>query len=487
MEGGGKLNGAKRAVLVAGFSLSQCATSTAFTTACGLLSANSPYLAAPLFTIADNVAIVLVSVAFFVVAWLRESPSAGWRIPYAAPALCLALVFGLVWMGVLGCDPRSFVVVGAVYGACSITISFCWFEMLAQLSPSQAFLCFLAGTLLGSCLAVPLEMIRIPIAALCVALLALSAAAMVYLRVTSSPCAFFKAPDASGFADMIRFMAIPLAAGMVMEWAAALMNVSLSGSSDSSLPMWATSAAVTAILFAIILWGKRIYAHQAYQTVFPVLLAVLLVCLLFDGGYGSVASVAMDVGYKFVLYSLSLTYFLAAREQDVHVIVPMSFATVAVKVSLLIGFGMAHVLAVLSNMSALTSTTISVVFVAYVLCMAAVLFGRRRTAHRMGGVDGEGDGPKAAVSGGVDDSAIVAAMACAYGLTNRERDVFALFVRGWTSKKIADHLVLAESTIWGHVRHIYEKVGVGSKQELIDRYEAYRADQLAETSAGRTE
>ena len=53
-------------------------------------------------------------------------------------------------------------------------------------------------------------------------------------------------------------------------------------------------------------------------------------------------------------------------------------------------------------------------------------------------------------------------------LTTRESEVIALAAQGMARKEIASALVLSEDTIKSHVRHAYAKLGISSKQELIE-------------------
>ena len=55
-----------------------------------------------------------------------------------------------------------------------------------------------------------------------------------------------------------------------------------------------------------------------------------------------------------------------------------------------------------------------------------------------------------------------------YGLSNRESEILAFALRGRTSERIAQELVISKSTVDTHLRRIYSKCGVHSKQELID-------------------
>ena len=54
------------------------------------------------------------------------------------------------------------------------------------------------------------------------------------------------------------------------------------------------------------------------------------------------------------------------------------------------------------------------------------------------------------------------------GLSPREAEVMELIAQGRNVPYIADQLVVAKSTVRTHVKHIYEKAGVSSRQDLID-------------------
>jgi DNA-binding NarL/FixJ family response regulator len=52
-------------------------------------------------------------------------------------------------------------------------------------------------------------------------------------------------------------------------------------------------------------------------------------------------------------------------------------------------------------------------------------------------------------------------------LTQRELDVFRLLVRGYRNEDIAKELTLGESTIKSHVQHLYQKLGVRDRVQLV--------------------
>lgn len=53
-------------------------------------------------------------------------------------------------------------------------------------------------------------------------------------------------------------------------------------------------------------------------------------------------------------------------------------------------------------------------------------------------------------------------------LSKREIDVYRLASSGFTGRYIAEKLCLSPRTVETHIRHIYEKTGVGSRDELIE-------------------
>lgn len=56
-----------------------------------------------------------------------------------------------------------------------------------------------------------------------------------------------------------------------------------------------------------------------------------------------------------------------------------------------------------------------------------------------------------------------------YGLSPREQDVVDLTVRGASTKQIAQALYISEYTVKDHLAHIFEKVGVRGRRELVKR------------------
>ena len=57
----------------------------------------------------------------------------------------------------------------------------------------------------------------------------------------------------------------------------------------------------------------------------------------------------------------------------------------------------------------------------------------------------------------------------AHGATPREREVATLLARGLTNPEIAEALCLSAHTVQDHTKSLFEKLGVGSRQEFVAR------------------
>lgn len=55
-----------------------------------------------------------------------------------------------------------------------------------------------------------------------------------------------------------------------------------------------------------------------------------------------------------------------------------------------------------------------------------------------------------------------------YALSPREREVFMMLAQGRSRAHISNALVLSEGTVKTHISHIYAKLGVSNKQEMLD-------------------
>lgn len=58
-------------------------------------------------------------------------------------------------------------------------------------------------------------------------------------------------------------------------------------------------------------------------------------------------------------------------------------------------------------------------------------------------------------------------------LSDREVEVLALYAMGWTQKRVAEELYISPSTAHAHIKRIYAKTGLHSRQEILDYMDQY--------------
>lgn len=81
-------------------------------------------------------------------------------------------------------------------------------------------------------------------------------------------------------------------------------------------------------------------------------------------------------------------------------------------------------------------------------------------------------GPASAVEPTVVDyDTVCDSLSQTFGLTGREREILGYLARGRSLPYIRDALVLSKNTVGTHVRNLYKKLDVHSKQELLDLVE----------------
>ena len=59
-------------------------------------------------------------------------------------------------------------------------------------------------------------------------------------------------------------------------------------------------------------------------------------------------------------------------------------------------------------------------------------------------------------------------------LSERELQVAEYVYRGYSAKRTAEALYLSESTVNSHTRNLYRKLGIHSKQDLIQLVESFK-------------
>ncbi len=255
--------------------------------------------------------------------------------------------------------------------------------------------------------------------------------------------------------------------------------------------------------------------HSAFKAMFPLIGIVLFVPLLLGGQWMPFMVGTLTFGARIMtILTLILCASYAARTQFSPVAVYLACAYplhVAGFVGDSVGF-----LMVAQNIPYMTAIRIPVVCL--VVCFAAlalVSLGKRprslaepaddtllinpagATAEATAAgaaapdaeISGTPAGASAVTSSGTPDPSPASGALEGSGLSAREREVVDLLLKGNTLAAISRKLFISENTTRGHMKRIYRKFDVHSRQELIDLVEGRAGDagSIVPLAPGRVE
>ncbi len=232
---------------------------------------------------------------------------------------------------------------------------------------------------------------------------------------------------------------------------------------------WYEIGAIAAIVVAVlsISYASHLDLFSLYRGLVPVVLFGL-VLLAFPSSLARSASLALITCAQYVYDVVIWIYFSRVARRGVC---SGSFA-----IGINRGFAQAGV--VLGNLLALAtpalmaSGTITFTFITFLLSVIAtslLLLMLSRT-DKLTRIMARETAPLPE-SAPVDYDALCDQLAKSHGLTAREREILGFLARGRSLPYIRDALVLSKNTVGTHVRNLYKKLDVHSKQELLDLFE----------------
>lgn len=61
----------------------------------------------------------------------------------------------------------------------------------------------------------------------------------------------------------------------------------------------------------------------------------------------------------------------------------------------------------------------------------------------------------------------------AFNITKREKEIMLLMFQGFNNQEIAQQLFISRATVKTHIHHVYDKVGVSGRVDLLNHYQNY--------------
>ncbi|MEE0594854.1 MAG: helix-turn-helix transcriptional regulator, partial [Eggerthella lenta] len=121
------------------------------------------------------------------------------------------------------------------------------------------------------------------------------------------------------------------------------------------------------------------------------------------------------------------------------------------------------------GLSLLTLLAFAAIYPLAIVLVVALRRAHPQDASHATASEREAGAPSAGSVPTVDDAlgAGVDAVAARFELTPREREILGYLARGRSARFIAETLIISENTVWAHIKRVYAKTGVHSKQELM--------------------
>ena len=280
-------------------------------------------------------------------------------------------------------------------------------------------------------------------------------------------------------------LAAVLAAAVVLTFVAPLVNTVLMVDILELPTRFIMSAAMnlaTAALLAVVwLVCKRTPSVLAVLLGFTAVLFVSIpVASALGPGAHLVALALGSAGFFLVIYLVMEAGVTTAQER--HLAIEATYGTVAGIVML------ARVLADMLSANLLNADIageskmlVATFLLVYLLtCAAFALYNaltrRKRRVAPEETIAPDAQNPTAAETPAAQqgpDRSPAGLVSDAHNLSQREREVLVLIMRGRNVPAIAEELVLSRNTVQTHVRHIYEQLSVHSRQELVAYVEGF--------------
>ncbi len=222
---------------------------------------------------------------------------------------------------------------------------------------------------------------------------------------------------------------------------------------------------------------RRVTLNRLYKILFPLTATAFLFLPFLDGTFRQFVT-----SFVFVVFSVTASLMVVscvrtARSQVLPPVLVYGLFAGAVYACSLLGSFVGS-LADMRGGIGLTELAVVALVAVYVLSMAMVAPQRKGEGSLRQASQVPFSAMGSVVERPVETDIVSARCAVAverYALSPRESDVVVLLAHGRDVPYIAEELVLSKNTVRSHIKNIFTKTGVHSRQELIDLLEAIEA------------
>ncbi len=245
-------------------------------------------------------------------------------------------------------------------------------------------------------------------------------------------------------------------------------------------------ATVVGMLFAvalsvgIVLFAHRVNVASLYRWITVPFVVGIAATPLDSVGAAFLARVLMNAVFTGIEIITMLYFLRLSQRTALSTTFYVGLGAGAAYGGVLVGYGMTDLLQ--SAAPDASGSTFACLIMLGIFSLTSLLVPRRDATLEPadGGADNKGsqaaseDARAVAASYAEEVDAVLehrTSVAAEHGLSARETEIFLLLAQGRSRPYIRDSLYLSKNTVATHIRHIYEKLGIHSQQELIDMVE----------------
>lgn len=472
---------------VVGFGLFKALLDWTYSSALSTASGTLPFVNDIRFSLVASLAILVVTACLFVISWKRPS-----LMPRRTAYVCMALLAGvnlLSGLGLLGelPDAVGVALITGVYGLGSAVPNAVWLALIAVLPAGECLLVIAAAYLLAG-LVSPVFAVLPGVAGCLVACVACVASIALLARMPG------EAPREQGAeqklsAASVRSVLVPVAGPVVVFLALEIvMGLVLSfqavdAAGDGSAAAAKTLATLAAYICLIVLVMRRRKLPNIrvlFERMFPLFALALALLPFTSSTYGTLFSAALVFLQGMVGTSVLFLLLQSSREHGVPIIACVAGVSFAARAFILAGLVVGWSIGVVDGVDATARVLMVAGAAMYAMSLVLVWSLKTRRSSDVSEADlqaerGSAEAPEggqaaeaADKSESLDETA--ARLAREHSLTAREEQVVALVACGRSAVYIAGELGIAPETVRSYLKSAYPKLGVHSKQELIDLF-----------------
>lgn len=221
--------------------------------------------------------------------------------------------------------------------------------------------------------------------------------------------------------------------------------------------------------------ASRVDVKMSVYIAIPVLLAASSLLALHVSAPVDLLHSASRCASEMIRYIVMYLLIYEVHKRRTPPVFSLGLMMALVSVGLLLGYLVALVFAHDNMLLAFSFAVVLVVAMLFVFAAQGQFEFSPEALGEAGGQAQAGSSAAAASEPAPSPERVLADFGERYGLTQREFEVMELWVTGHTTAFIEEQLVISKYTVKTHVKHIYEKTGTGSKEELIQLYESFSA------------